>query len=76
MPQTLLLTQPRLPNRQQVIAEDDSRYSIANDDTSCLPEESGRHGVEAPSQIPTGEAGSEDTNPGPWADYAMTVILN
>ncbi|CDM30841.1 unnamed protein product [Penicillium roqueforti FM164] len=67
MPQTqiLPLTQPRLLNRQQVIVEDDSRY--------CLPEESGRHGVEAPSQIPTGEAGSEDMNPSPWADYAMTL---
>ncbi|KAJ5796227.1 uncharacterized protein N7518_004767 [Penicillium psychrosexuale] len=46
---------------------------MANDDASCLPEESGRHEVGAPSQIPAGEAGSQDTTPGPWAEYAMTL---
>lgn len=46
---------------------------MANDDTSCPPEESGHHSVGAPSQIPGGEAGGEDKDPGPWAQYAMTV---
>ncbi|KAJ5188067.1 hypothetical protein N7491_004391 [Penicillium cf. griseofulvum] len=58
-------TQPNLPNRQQAIAEDDSTY--------CLPEESGLHRVGAPRQIPAGEAGGTDLNPGPWADYTMTL---
>ncbi|CAP79911.1 hypothetical protein PCH_Pc12g02840 [Penicillium rubens Wisconsin 54-1255] len=46
---------------------------MANDDISSLPEESGSHRVGAPSQIPAGKAGGADMNPGPWADYAMTV---
>ncbi|KAJ6186434.1 hypothetical protein N7519_007735 [Penicillium mononematosum] len=57
-PRTPPPTQPDSPYRQQVIAEDNSIY---------------HHTVGAPRQIPAGEAGEEDKNPGPWAEYVMMV---
>ncbi|KAJ5517016.1 hypothetical protein N7527_008576 [Penicillium freii] len=58
-PRTPPPTQPDLPNRQQLITEDDK--------------ESSHHTVGAPSRIPAGEAGGEDMNPGLWAEYVMKV---